>query len=415
MRLGRWPWRLLKLCTRGLIVWGLFAGLLAHAQEGIEVQNNTHSFVFGQQVRFALQVTSANPIQSIVLAYRTSDTQGTTVETMAFEPSTSVSVEHVHEIGRRYIRPFVEVTYWWTVNDAQGNQIVTEPQTFAYADDRFEWRTEVQDGVKLYWYRGDPGVAQQALEVAVAGLDRARQDVGVVDLRTPIQIYLYSSAEDLHLALPAGLPSGAQALTLYETNVILVSLGPETTNIPGLRRILPHEVTHALIHEATQNRFDRVPFWLSEGLATSVEYVFSPDPDAAVELEAALRGQNWISLDTLCAAFPQDPASARLAYVQSASLVNHVRDVYGRQALRDLIAAYADGATCEGGVRRVMGFSLQRLQTLWLASLAPQGAFSAFWKESGAWVFLFILFALLPLLFVRTPRSLIPGRRKKVW
>jgi hypothetical protein len=397
-----------------LIAWGLLAGLVAHAQEGIEVRSNEHSFLFGQEVRFALQVTSADPIESVVLAYRTSDTQGTTVESMAFEPSTSVSVQHVHEVGRRYIRPFVDVTYWWTVIDAQGTQIITEPRTFAYVDDRFEWKTQAQDGVRLHWVRGDPQVAQQALEVAAAGLGRARQDVGEADLRMPIQIYLYSSAEDLRLALPAGLPSGAQALTLYETNVILVSLGPEVSNIPSLRRILPHEVTHALIHEATQNGFDRVPFWLSEGLATSVEYAFSPDPDASIELEAALREQSWISLDTLCAGFPQDPASARLAYVQSASLINHIRDVYGRQTLRDLVAAYADGATCEGGVRRVMGVSLQRLQTVWLASLAPQGALGAFWKESGAWVLLFFLFSLLPLFFVRSPRSLIPGQRGKV-
>lgn len=415
MRLRRWSWRLLKVCASSVVLWGLFAWCLAHAQQGIEILGNAHSFDFGQQVIFELQVAGADPIQSIVLAYRTSDTQGTTVEAMAFEPSTSVSVEHVHQVGRRYIRPFVEVNYWWTVTDAQGVQLVTEPQTFAYVDDRFEWTTLAQDSVKLHWYHGEPQVAQQALELAVVGLDRARQDIQVDSLRAPIQIYLYSSAQDLRLALPAGLPSGAEALTLYETNVILASLGPEATNIPDLRRILPHEVTHALIHEATQNSFDRVPFWLSEGLATSVEYAFSPDPDAATELEAALRESNWISLDTLCAAFPQDPASARLAYVQSASLVNYIRDVYGRQALRDLVAAYADGATCEGGVRRVMGFSLQRLQTLWLADLAPRGAFGAFWKESGAWLLLLLLFALYPLFFVRTLRTPMSGQRRKVW
>jgi hypothetical protein len=175
---------------------------------------------------------------------------------------------------------------------------------------------------------------------------------------------------------------------------------------------LPHEVTHALIHEATQSDFDDVPTWLAEGLATSVEYEFAPDPEAQLLLEQAMGKRRLLDLSTLCAEFPNDWATARLAYAQSASVVDHIRNLYGRQALRDLVAAYADGATCDGGIRRVFGFSLDRLESSWLEYMGPRSAWTVFWESNGAWVILVVLFAGLPLLFLRPSRPRSRGVRR---
>jgi len=395
-------------CAVLCVLGSALTPLLVAAEEPIHVLANSHAYIFGSQVRFHLEAESAAPIQSVALAYRTSDTQGTTVEAMTFGSEMQVSVDHIHEIGQRYIRPFVEISYWWTIVNVAGAKLTTETQSFSYADNRFAWETLGQETVNVHWYRGDVQIAQQSLDVAVAAVARARQDIQLDAIYKPVDIYLYVNAEDLRLALPAGLPSGADALTLYETNVILVPYGPEATNIPSLRRILPHEVTHALIHEATQSDFDDVPMWLSEGLATSVEYEFAPDPDAQLLLEQAMDKRGALSLNRLCAEFPHDWAAARLAYVQSASVVGYVRDLHGRQALRDLVAAYADGATCDGGVQRVFGFSLERLDLSWREHMAPRNAWTVFWEGNGAWVILVVLFAGMPLLFLH------PSRRRKV-
>lgn len=345
------------------------------------------------------------PIQSVVLAYRISDTLGTTVETMSFDTATSIDVEYVHEIEQRYLRPFVEITYWWTIVDMGGAKLTTEPRPFVYDDDRFEWQTQSRNAVTVHWYEGDLKIAQQAVDVAVAAIARAILDIPVDSISTPIDIYLYASRDDLHLALPAGLPSGRDALTLYETNVILVPYAPQASNIPYLRRILPHEVTHGLIHEVTKAKFDHVPAWLSEGLATSIEYKFAPNPDAQLLLEDAAKEEKLIALNTLCAEFPRNWNDARLAYAQSAAAVDHIRDLHGRQALRDLVAAYADGATCEGGVQSVLEISLSQLQASWRESRSPRGNWTAFWKNNGAWIVLLALFAGLPLMFFWPSRS----------
>jgi hypothetical protein len=407
----------------------------AGADSPITVLANEHTYTFGQDLHFHLQAKAGAPIESIVLSYRTSDTLDTTVVVLSFEPATTVDVDHVHYIGERYIRPFVEVSYWWTIADRSGSKLDTDPQSFEYIDDRFDWQSLSDGGVALYWYDpaasvsnapvaaasivnaattvgaglanrdsrarplADIRVAQQALDVAVEALSRALLDVPVEALHKTIDIYLYDNVEDLRLTLPAGLPSGADALTLYETNVILVPYGPEEANIPALRRILPHEVTHALIHEATRTDYDRVPLWLAEGLATSVEYTFVPDPDARALLDAALERKDTLRLASLCGTFPYTGEDARLAYAESASVVDTLRDLYGRQGLRELTIAYADGATCEGGVQRVFGVSLERLELSWRDYQIPQGRLSLFWERNGSLVILALILS-VPLLFV---------------
>jgi hypothetical protein len=328
-----------------------------------------------------------------------------TVEPLDFDPDKAVSIDYVHRIADRYIRPFAEVTYWWTIDTVAQDSLTTEPQTFLYADNRFDWHTAGDQGVNVHWYKGDPQVAQNALGLAIDGLNRARRDTEVGALSAPIDIYLYGSAEDRQAALPSGTPLEEKARTLHDTGMILVALGPEPDNIPELLAILPHEVTHALLHEATQSKFESIPTWLSEGLATSIQYEYAPDPDAALLLRDAAREGNLIPLEDICAAFPDDRAGQRLAYAESAAIVDYIRSMHGRQALSHLISMYEDGANCRDGVQRALGIPIERLDTRWRETLAPPNRWSAFWKESGAWVVLFILFAALPLAFVLPSRD----------
>lgn len=387
-----------------LLLGALWAPVPARAGPAITVVASEYSYVFGEEVRFHLQAKADVPIESVVLSYRTLDGQDTRVVELSFEPAVTVDVEHVQQVSERYIRPFVEVSYWWTIGGAEGAQLTTDPQSFDYVDDRFPWQSLSEGGAAVHWYERDDRpaeveVAAEALDVAVEAISRAALDIPVEALSKTIDVYLYANPDDLRLALPAGLPLGDDALTLRETNVIVVPYGPETAHIPALQRIVPHEVTHALLHEATRSDYDRVPLWLAEGLATSVEHTFVPDPGAQALLDGALAQRELFRLETLCAAFPPaDQDGRRLADAQSASVVAAIRDLYGRQALRDLIAAYADGATCEGGVQRVFGISLERLDLVWREYKAPQGRLSLFWEQNASLIVLVLLLS-APLLF----------------
>jgi hypothetical protein len=400
------PWgghlfAIIALC----LVWpGGADAMQPPAQAPIQVLDNSHAITFGQEMRFYLALEGSAPITSVVLAYRTSDTQGTTVETMAFAPDKAVRLEYVHDIGERYVRPFVLVSYWWTIIDLMGARLVTEPQQFLYTDDRFAWQTLSQDNVNLHWYQGELKVAQQALDATLAGLAGAREALGVTkeqDTGAPIEVYLYANPQDLAPSLPPGTPPDLEALTLHEMNVVLTSFGPKASYIPDLQRVLAHEAAHIEVDSAAAQA--AVPLWLSEGLATSVQQSVAPDPDARTLLEQAASAGTLIPLVNLCVAFPPDAAGARLAYAQSASVIDLIQDRYGRRRMRQLFTAYGDGATCEGGVYRVLGVSLEGLEAQWRASLAPVDPsrqwWTGFWERNGAYLVLIAVLA-LPTLFV---------------
>jgi hypothetical protein len=266
-----------------------------------------------------------------------------------------------------------------------------------YADNRYYWQSQPQEhqGISLeaYWVQGDLVFGQRALNVAVEALDRINHE-----LKAPvpgvIRMFIYPSEEDLRSALSlAGYPwAGGQARP--ELGVILVGI-PETFASGEMERLIPHELAHLLVYEATSRGAGQVPPWLNEGLATAYQGV--PDPDLDALVEQALRQDRLFPLEALCAPFPAGEDAARLAYAQSASIVRFLREEYGSQIIRDLLGAYADGASCEGGVNRTLGKSLEGLQSAWLGQLTRRGQFGVVLQDSGVWLAFWALTVLLAL------------------
>ena len=75
-----------------IVVWATFPSPVL-SLDPIRVQNNAHSYAFGQEVRFLLQVTGDAPIESILLTYQTTDAAETQVKPLAFDRGQVVSVE----------------------------------------------------------------------------------------------------------------------------------------------------------------------------------------------------------------------------------------------------------------------------------------------------------------------------------
>ena len=75
-RQQHWNLQIASLALVGLVCLVLPALPVARAEEPIKIQDNTYAYEFGSQLRFHLAVSGDVPIQSIVLAYRSSDTGG---------------------------------------------------------------------------------------------------------------------------------------------------------------------------------------------------------------------------------------------------------------------------------------------------------------------------------------------------
>jgi hypothetical protein len=367
------------------------------------VPDADHSF--GQHITFYLEASSQAPIIAIDLAFRVQGQTDTTVVPMLLEPASQISVEYPHSLVGQDIPPFASITYWWEVRDEAGGSQRSEEKLFHYADNRYEWQARGSEQLdvnwEVYWVTGDVVFGQTALNVAVKALDEIRREFRTT-VPDVVRIYIYPSEEDLRSALNLAGYDWAGGQARPELGAILIGI-PNSLSAPDeMERFIPHELTHLLVYEAAGRTLGRVPPWLDEGLATLNE--FRPDPDREALLEQALAQDRLLPLEALCAPFPADESAARLAYAQSASVVHYLREEYGSQAIRDLLAVYADNASCEAGVTRTLGKSLKGLDSAWRADLAQRGQIIVALQDSAVWLALWILTVLLALPFLGVVR-----------
>ena len=134
-----------------------------------------------------------------------------------------------------------------------------------------------------------------------------------------------------------------------------------------------------------------------------------PNSTYRIVLQQARKAGQVLPLNALCRAFPLDAAEATLAYAESESVVRYVRDRWGSAKVVELLAAYADGSTCEGGVQRVLKTNFAGLQNDWARDALQADPLRAVIRGFAPWLLLLLLpfAALLGLLFA--PRRVLKG------
>lgn len=379
---------------------------LVEAQASIVAEVPAAEYSFGQHITFHLRATAPTDITQVNLFLRIQGRSDTVAVPVLFEPNPQIQVDYPLSLVEQSIPPFANISYWWEVRDASGAQQLTEEKQLFYADNRYEWQplVERRGGVswEVYWVRGDVVFGQAAVNVAAKALDEIYRELRV-PVPGAIRIFIYPSEQDLRSALSLGGYAWAGGQARPELGAILIGVPEGPAALSEMERLLPHELTHLMVYEATGRRLGQVPPWLNEGLASLNE--LRPDPNRQALVEEALAQGRLFSLETLCAPFPADQSAARLAYAQSASLVGFLREQYGGQVIRDLLAAYADDASCEGGVNRVLGQSLGELESVWRAQLTGQGPTGQRFNSAAVWLALWLLTALLALPLVGVLRG----------
>jgi hypothetical protein len=199
---------------------------------------------------------------------------------------------------------------------------------------------------------------------------------------------MYPTSADLRAALRLTGRDWVGAHADPELGVILVTAVNVRSAATDLGQSLPHEMLHFYLYQNMGENYHNLPTWLNEGLATLAE--LSPRPTYETVLQTAVADQTTIPFNQLCAGFPSEDEATLRAYAQSVAFVRYIQAQYGNQALRDLIAAYNDGATCQSGVERVLSMSLDELNQAWLHDLQPRPWLAQFWAENSLWFLLLL-------------------------
>jgi hypothetical protein len=359
---------------------------------GIDVTENGVEHSFAQHVTFRLEATSDAEITEIYLFFHaTHDEEAQKAKVPLREPAREISVRHTHDVRFYPLPPFADITFWWQIEDAAGNQLKTPPERFSYTDNRFGWELLEAAGITIHWIEGegDPAFSQTALDIAQASLKEIN-----AELRAPMldsaDIFIYNSERNLEAAMVLTGRNWVGGQARPELGAVLIAVPPDQGYTSRMQRYLPHELTHLLVYQlVTPEGYRYVPEWLDEGLATANERL--PTPEYALALEEARKADQLLSVEELCIPFSPDPRTAVLSYAQSTSMVEFIRQRYGADGIRRLMSAYANGASCTSGVEEALGVSLGKLESDWRVSLEPEARWRLWVDEVGVWIGLWLL------------------------
>jgi len=337
------------------------------AQSGFNASNVNISYNFGQQITFLARLTSSVPIQQAFISFREVNEQTTRVAPLALNADGSTSYQY--DASQHLIPPFATIEFSYQATLTNNQSVTTGPFYFRYADNRFAWKDLGDGSLTVHWYNGDDTFGQAALDAARAGLQNISQTFPV-SLAQPVDIYIYSTFDDLVSSLSLGGRQWEAGHADPSIGVGMLAITPSDTQSIDLQRLVPHELTHIMLYRSLGDGFNRLPTWLEEGIASMEE--LDPNPDYASALEAASKNNSLLSFDDLCASFPADSGRAYLAFAESQSFVRFLRDTYGNTGIVALTQAYADGLDCDLGATRAVGVPLDQLDARWRETVLGQ-------------------------------------------
>ncbi len=297
-----------------------------------------------------------------------------------------------YDVKQTPIRPFANITYWYSFNMESGETFKSKDYYFQYTDNRFSWKTLKSDSVVVNWYSGDMDFGQDGFDILHQSILRISNLISI-SLGDPIQLYLYATQDDLQ----SGLALGGQATIDPEMQVLMIWIAPGADQKVLMGEQIPYELTHLLLYRKTGLTNDLLPVWLKEGIATQVEN--SPNPNFDYALANAMEKQNLIPLRDLCASFPQDPESIILASAQANSFTSYLYSKYNPAGIERLIQAYtAPNSDCEQGAKSALGKTLTQLEFDWLQETFNKNALWQTIINFLPYLFILLLVLLIPLL-----------------
>lgn len=368
--------RSIRITRRTLLIAACLAVLptssvLVDAAGTVVVTASTATPSFPQSIVFHLEGTAqGSEIASVSLLYHAANTPYFKRVHVPSERGTNAKIDFTLDMQTNFLPPGVDIEYRWLFILADGTQVRTSTATIFYMDGRQPWKKLQNGQITLWYYSGDDAFGKDVVDTAARAADTLKKTFNVQGDR-PIRILVYANTRDMHDALPPNSAEWIGGAARTDLGLIIAAISPGRSASAEVRRIIPHEISHQIVHQASDNPFGDPPLWLDEGLA--VRNQETPDVRFRPLLRDALDNGKMIPIRALDSPFPLDATQALLSYAESESLVNYIINAYKPQTIGALVAAFKDGTTVEQAVQQVMKTNLDDLDHDWKASLAYGG------------------------------------------
>ena len=398
------PLRLgLLVLVCGLWSFGWLPGAgVAAAQEG-GVVRSTADYVYGQTMRFHLSAADIGEVRSITLFFRLGASPDSFAVAIDVPSDPVIEVSYALDLTQTRLPPFSAITYWWELERVDDTLIVPE-QIISYTDDQFNWSQLVETdeagggSVRIHWTGEGTELGEEARDLVFEMLPRIGPLLPLEQV-LPFDVYIYPSTADLGAALRLAGRDFQPGQTYPDLGVVLATVVNLRTAEAELRHELSRALVDLLLFQGLGQFAYNLPPWLNRGLAGAVRGAGDAPRDDA--LRAAVSSATTLPVAELCAGRPID---SDLAAAQSEALLSFIATTYGDAAVRQLVAAFAEGADCPTALQSALQLSPEQLEAAWLRSLrsGERGRSAA---ELAVWIGLALAgFGLAGLLLIRPRR-----------
>jgi len=325
---------------------------------------------FPTEVQFSIDATSsAGDINDATLHYQLLPSNVGVSARAEFDTGKIVhAVYHLRTAGNPlYVPPTKTIRYYWTLQDASGNQTKTDPVDWSYDDTRFKFKKASNGNLTLYYYTGSDANAQRILAVGRGALDKASALNGA-PLDFPIHLVTYGNQAEAGAAFSHESKSfDPSILGQADPPDIVVLVAGDLSGAEN-EDTVRHELTHLVNARAVQGPSGQTsptfPLWLDEGLAVNSQN----DPGGFQNsVQDAIRRDSVVQLRNLTGGFRG--SNSDLFYGESWSITHFLVTTYGPDNMAQLLAAFKAGQSEDAAFTKAYGLDRDGIYNAWRKSV----------------------------------------------
>ena len=212
-----------------------------------------------------------------------------------------------------------------------------------------------------------------------------------LDKETRIDCIIASNQKEFNAILGHKTPSWLAGVMNYRENRIILK-SPQFENISHQQyeSTIKHELVHYLQNSMVP--LSITPNWFDEGVA---EYlVKTHDLRGQIILSRALNQEKLIPIDKLNFELTPNRTKSRLAYAESASLIDLLVIGYGEESIKNILQELQKGATFSESWQTITGMQYDFLEYHWKEYI----------KKRYKWIFLldfkYLIWLIMPVLLI---------------
>ncbi len=252
-----------------------------------------------------------------------------------------------------------------------------------------EWKSLESPNFQVFYKKGGVKIAQKLLLFAEKKRRRVSAFIGY-DFKHKTKVYLAPDRKSYSAVQPrAIIPEWSVGVAFIKENTIVIYTPGARAKEAGkydMNRVFIHELSHIFMGKGIPGR--ETPRWIDEGVAQYLAVEWSKTDSFRLTL-AYILGR-LIPLEELMYSWPKEGRKARLAYLQSRTLVGYLAR---QRSLRDIIALLIEGKTGQEAVMLSTGMTIRDLERHWKEYIGKVYTWIfLFFRPEFIWTFMALLF-----------------------